>query len=90
MHHPDNAGGLSLESEVAASGNTSNGHYLSASGHAFGVQVSSGGLPALAATQADSPVLANPALVKAEFHISPCRRSACQFLHAKNKSKGDS
>jgi YD repeat-containing protein len=40
--HPDNAGGLSFESETGASGAISNRHYLNAGGVAIGVLVSPG------------------------------------------------
>lgn len=65
--HPDNAGGLSFESETSPGGAISNRHYISAGGQAIGVLVSSGALPTLAATQTAPPVITTLALVKVEY-----------------------
>lgn len=48
--HPDNAGGLGFEREIASNGTQSNRHYISAGGQAIAVLVTNGSLPALDAT----------------------------------------
>jgi RHS repeat-associated protein len=65
--HPDNQGGLSFESETAASGTISNRHYLSVGGTAIGVLVSTGPLPNLTASQTSPTVLTSITVVKMEF-----------------------
>jgi RHS repeat-associated protein len=64
--HPDNAGGLSFESEQNGSA-TFNRHYISAGGQAIGVLVSTGALPTLASTQTAPPALGSIALNKVEY-----------------------
>jgi RHS repeat-associated protein len=66
MLHPDNAGGLSFESEQNG-GATSNRHYLSAGGVSIGVLVSSGDLPALPANGTAPPALSDINLSKVEY-----------------------
>ncbi len=60
--HPDNAGGLGFEREVASNGTQSNRHYISAGGQAIAVLVTNGALPTLGA-EAMAP--AEPAAVAA-------------------------
>ncbi|MDH0867597.1 RHS repeat-associated core domain-containing protein [Mitsuaria sp. GD03876] len=45
--HPDNAGGLGFEREVASNGTQSNRHYVSAGGQSIAVLVTNGALPTL-------------------------------------------
>lgn len=66
MLHPDNAGGLSFESEEQA-GVVSNRHYLSAGGVSIGVLVTKDALPVLPAAQLTPPNLASLALIKVEY-----------------------
>jgi RHS repeat-associated protein len=66
MLHPDNAGGLSFESEQA-NGVTSNRHYLSVGGASIGVLVSTGALPTLSAGQTVPATLTGITLVKVEY-----------------------
>ncbi len=66
MLHPDNAGGLSFESEQSGSV-ISNRHYLSAGGSAIGVLISNDALPTLAAGQSTPPVLSSITLDKVEY-----------------------
>jgi RHS repeat-associated protein len=64
--HPDNAGGLSFESEKAPSGAIDNRHYVSAGSQTL-VLVSTGALPTLAATDRKPPAISSIALVKVEY-----------------------
>ncbi|WP_300754620.1 RHS repeat-associated core domain-containing protein [Janthinobacterium sp.] len=66
MLHPDNAGGLSFESETNGS-TVSNRHYLSVGGMSLGVLVSSGSLPALPAGDGGPAALGSIVLVKVEY-----------------------
>ncbi|MCU6498287.1 hypothetical protein LPN04_10830 [Rugamonas sp. A1-17] len=66
MMHPDNANALGFESEDVA-GAISNRHYLSVGGASFGVLVSNGALPTLAAAQTAPDELAELALSKVEY-----------------------
>lgn len=66
MLHPDNAGGLSFESETSG-GVVSNRHYLSAGGMSLGVLISRGSLPALPAGDNGPAVLGGIVLVKVEY-----------------------
>lgn len=66
MLHPDNAGGLSFESEQNGAA-TSNRHYLSAGGVSIGVLISTGSLPTLAASQTSPTALGSITLVKVEY-----------------------
>ncbi|MEC5161530.1 MULTISPECIES: RHS repeat-associated core domain-containing protein [unclassified Janthinobacterium] len=66
MVHPDNAGGLSFESEQNGAA-TSNRHYLSAGGMSIGVLVSSGALPVLAAAQTEPTALSSIVFDKVEY-----------------------
>ncbi len=66
MMHPDNAGGLSFESEQGTSG-TSNRHYLTAGGMSIGVLVSTGSLPTLASAQSAPTALTTINLNKVEY-----------------------
>jgi RHS repeat-associated protein len=66
MLHPDNEGGLAFESEQNGAV-VSNRHYLSVGGASFGVLVSNGALPGLAAGQTAPAALAGIALSKVEY-----------------------
>jgi RHS repeat-associated protein len=65
--HPDNAGGLGFEHELATDGTRSNRHYLSAGGAAFAVLVTRGAMPTLDAAQTAPTALASVAAVKLEY-----------------------
>ncbi|MDH0867076.1 RHS repeat-associated core domain-containing protein [Mitsuaria sp. GD03876] len=65
--HPDNAGGLSFEREVAADGTPSNRHYLNAGGQVIGVLVTAGALPVLDAAATAPPVAGSVAARKLEY-----------------------
>jgi len=65
--HPDNAGGLGFESEIAPSGAISNRHFLTVGGQVVGVLISTAALPTLAAGQTVPTDLSSIALVKVEY-----------------------
>jgi len=65
--HPDNQGGLGFEREIAPSGAASNRHYVSASGMAFAVIVTTAALPTLAAAQTEPALLTTVTAVKVEY-----------------------
>jgi RHS repeat-associated protein len=66
--HPDNAGALSFEREVASNGTQSNRHYLSAGGQVIAVLVTNGQLPTLVAgTTAPPDGLGSVRALKLEY-----------------------
>jgi RHS repeat-associated protein len=65
--HPDNAGGLGFEREVASNGTQSNRHYISAGGQSIAVLVTNGALPALDAAAMAPPDPGAVAALKLEY-----------------------
>lgn len=66
MLHPDNAGGLSFESEQNGS-TVNNRHYLSVQGASLGVLITNGNLPSLAAAQMEPGIPGGITAVKLEY-----------------------